>query len=69
MWLLATIYYNSSKEIMRGITPITQGKFWLVFDTQDVENSDELCDLLDEEDLWLIDYITKVDFAKEGIVE
>lgn len=58
-----------TKEIMCGINPIAQGKFWLIYDMQDIENSNELCDELDKEDLWLIDYITKDDFAKEGIVE
>ena len=53
------------RKTLSNIEPIVKGRCWLVFDRDEITQEQE--DKLEDEDCFLIDYITMDDFKKHGI--
>ena len=53
------------RETLFNIKPIVKGRCWLVYDRDEITQEQE--DKLEDEDCFLIDYITMDDFKKHGI--
>lgn len=51
-----------TKEIVNNVKPIAEGKYWLVYKYEDVNNN--MRDELEDEDLYLLDYITESVFEE-----
>ena len=53
------------RKTLSNIEPIVKGRCWLVFDRDEITKEQE--DKLEDEDCFLIDYITMDDFKEHGI--
>ena len=53
------------RKTLSNIEPIVKGRCWLVFDRDEITQEQE--DKLEDEDCFLIDYITMDDFKEHGI--
>ena len=53
------------RKTLSNIKPIVNGRCWLVFDRDEITQEQE--DKLEDEDCFLIDYITMDDFKEHGI--
>ena len=53
------------RKTLSNIEPIVKGRCWLVFDRDEITQEQE--DELENEDCFLIDYITMDDFKRRGI--
>ena len=53
------------RKTLSNIKPIVKGRCWLVFDRDEITQEQE--DELENEECFLIDYITMDDFKKHGI--
>ena len=53
------------RKTLSNIEPIVKGRCWLVFDRDEITKEQE--DKLEDEDCFLIDYITIDDFKEHGI--
>ena len=53
------------RKTLSNIVPIVKGRCWLVYDRDEIAKEQE--DKLEDEDCFLIDYITMDDFKEHGI--
>ena len=53
------------RKTLSNIKPIVKGRCWLVYDRDEITKEQE--DKLEDEDCFLIDYITMDDFKEHGI--
>lgn len=53
------------RKTLSNIEPIVKGRCWLVYDRDEITQEQE--DKLEDEDCFLIDYITMNDFKEHGI--
>ena len=53
------------RKTLSNIEPIVKGRCWLVYDRDEITQEQE--DKLEDEDCFLIDYITMDDFKRRGI--
>ena len=53
------------RKTLSNIEPIVKGRCWLVYDRDEITKEQE--DKLEDEDCFLIDYITMDDFKEHGI--
>ena len=53
------------RKTLSNIEPIVKGRCWLVFDRDEITQEQE--DKLEDDDCFLIDYITMDDFKEHGI--
>ena len=53
------------RKTLSNIEPIVKGRCWLVYDCDEITREQE--DKLEDEDCFLIDYITMDDFKEHGI--
>ena len=53
------------RKTLSNIEPIVKGRCWLVYDRDEITQEQE--DKLEDEDCFLIDYITMDDFKEHGI--
>ena len=64
-YVLALPNFPEVRKTLSNIEPIVKGRCWLVFDRDEITQEQE--DELENEDCFLIDYITMDDFKKHGI--
>ena len=64
-YVLALPNFPEVRKTLSNIEPIVKGRCWLVFDRDEITQEQE--DELENEDCFLIDYITMDDFKEHGI--
>lgn len=64
-YVLALPNFPEVRKTLSNIEPIVKGRCWLVFERDEITQEQE--DELENEDCFLIDYITIDDFKKHGI--
>ena len=64
-YVLALPNFPEVRKTLSNIEPIVKGRCWLVYDRDEITQEQE--DELEDEDCFLIDYITMDDFKKHGI--
>ena len=64
-YVLALPNFPEVRKTLSNIEPIVKGRCWLVFDRDEITQEQE--DELEDEDCFLIDYITMDDFKEHGI--
>ena len=63
--VLALPNFPEVRKTLSNIEPIVNGRCWLVYDSDEITQEQE--DELEDEDCFLIDYITMDDFKEHGI--
>ena len=64
-YVLVSPNFLEVRKTLSNIEPIVKGRCWLVFDRDEITQEQE--DKLEDEDCFLIDYITMDDFKERGI--
>ena len=64
-YVLVSPNFPEVRKTLSNIEPIVKGRCWLVFDRDEITQEQE--DKLEDEDCFLIDYITMDDFKARGI--
>ena len=64
-YVLVSPNFPEVRKTLSNIEPIVKGRCWLVFDRDEITKEQE--DKLEDEDCFLIDYITIDDFKEHGI--
>ena len=64
-YVLVSPNFPEVRKTLSNIEPIVKGRCWLVFDRDEITKEQE--DKLEDEDCFLIDYITMDDFKEHGI--
>ena len=64
-YVLVSPNFPEVRKTLSNINPIIKGRCWLVYDRDEITQEQE--DKLEDEDCFLIDYITMDDFKKHGI--
>lgn len=64
-YVLALPNFPEVRKTLSNIEPIVKGRCWLVYDRDEITKEQE--DKLEDEDCFLIDYITMDDFKEHGI--
>ena len=64
-YVLVSPDFPEVRKTLSNIEPIVKGRCWLVFDRDEITKEQE--DKLEDEDCFLIDYITMDDFKEHGI--
>ena len=64
-YVLVSPNFPEVRKTLSNIEPIVKGRCWLVYDRDEITQEQE--DKLEDEDCFLIDYITMDDFKKHGI--
>ena len=64
-YVLVSPNFPEVRKTLSNIEPIVKGRCWLVFDRDEITQEQE--DKLEDEDCFLIDYITMDDFKEHGI--
>ena len=64
-YVLVSPNFPEVRKTLSNIEPIVKGRCWLVFDRDEITQEQE--DKLEDEDCFLIDYITIDDFKEHGI--
>ena len=64
-YVLVSPNFPEVRKTLSNIEPIVKGRCWLVFDRDEITKEQE--DKLEDEDCFLIDYITMDDFEEHGI--
>ena len=64
-YVLVSPNFPEVRKTLSNIEPIVKGRCWLVFDRDEITQEQE--DKLEDEDCFLIDYITMDDFKRRGI--
>lgn len=64
-YVLALPNFPEVRKTLSNIEPIVKGRCWLVYDRDEITQEQE--DELEDEDCFLIDYITMDDFKEHGI--
>lgn len=64
-YVLALPNFPEVRKTLSNIEPIVKGRCWLVYDRDEITQEQE--DELENEDCFLIDYITMDDFKRRGI--
>ena len=64
-YVLALPNFPEVRKTLSNIEPIVKGRCWLVYDRDKITKEQE--DKLEDEDCFLIDYITMDDFKEHGI--
>ena len=64
-YVLALPNFPEVRKTLSNIEPIVKGRCWLVYDRDEITQEQE--DELENEDCFLIDYITMDDFKEHGI--
>ena len=63
--VLVSPNFPEVRKTLSNIEPIVKGRCWLVYDRDEITQEQE--DKLEDEDCFLIDYITMDDFKERGI--
>lgn len=63
--ILVSPNFPEVRKTLSNIEPIVKGRCWLVYDRDEITQEQE--DKLEDEDCFLIDYITMDDFKEHGI--
>lgn len=64
-YVLVSPNFLEVRKTLSNIEPIVKGRCWLVYDRDEITKEQE--DKLEDEDCFLIDYITMDDFKEHGI--
>ena len=64
-YVLVSPNFPEVRKTLSNIEPIVKGRCWLVYDRDEITQEQE--DKLEDEDCFLIDYITMDDFKEHGI--
>ena len=64
-YVLVSPNFPEVRKTLSNIEPIVNGRCWLVYDRDEITQEQE--DELENEDCFLIDYITMDDFKEHGI--
>ena len=64
-YVLVSPNFPEVRKTLSNIEPIVKGRCWLVYDRDEITKEQE--DKLEDEDCFLIDYITMDDFKEHGI--
>ena len=64
-YVLVSPNFPEVRKTLSNIEPIVKGRCWLVYDRDEITQEQE--DELENEDCFLIDYITMDDFKEHGI--
>ena len=64
-YVLVSPNFPEVRKTLSNIEPIVKGRCWLVYDRDEITQEQE--DKLEDEDCFLIDYITMDDFKERGI--